>query len=231
MIGDWNEAECYIAVWAYDQLDLDRSQVKKHLYRQVSDLIGRTPKAVEYKVQNVAHFDDRPRAEKPISEAPHAQALVGQVFHWYWADRQGFRNLYDYYYQQFQFAIDGQPPAPPEDPAGLVIEEGAPGFETSVRRRRSRKLLEAGREHFRGLDPEGKLRCAACAFVTPEAVQREVVQLHHTEPLHGYGLHGQSLTLEEAVSRLAPLCPTCHQIAHTAKPPLSVGAIADLTGA
>ncbi len=209
-------------------MDADREQVKMHLYRQVSDLTGRTPKSVEYKVQNVASFDERPRQEKPISEAPHAQALLGEVFEWYWADRRKARDLYAYYHQQFQFVVGGEPPAPPEDPALLVVEEGAPGFQTSIRRKRSRRLLEAGRAHFEGLDPEGKLRCAACAFVTPGGVEREIVQLHHTQPLHDYGQHGKSLTLGEAMSRLVPLCPTCHQIAHTAKPPLTAEAIACL---
>lgn len=232
MSSDWNEAECYLAVWAYDQLDIDREQVKRELYRQVSDVIGRSDKAVEYKVQNAAHFDSRPREAKPISDAPHAQALLGEVFDRYWTDRERARSLFPYYLQRFQFGIADRSrdleTSVKEDPSSLMIEEGAPGFSASSRRSRSRRLLEEGREHFRELDPEHKLRCTACSFVTPLGIETEIVQLHHTEPLYAYGERGKSLALSEAISKLMPLCPTCHQIAHTEKPPLSLATIKDL---
>jgi hypothetical protein len=207
-------------------------QVKKELYRQISDTIGRSEKAVEYKVQNVAYFDSRPREEKPVSEAPHAQALLREVFEWYWADRQRARSLFPDYFQQFQFGM-ASPPHAGSAPtkkylSTLVIEEGAPGFPASARRKRSRTLLEQGRSHFREADPDGKLRCAVCSFVTPEGVEAEIVQLHHTEPLYGLGKQGTSMGLSEAISKLIPLCPTCHQIAHVEKPPLTVGSIKKL---
>ena len=232
MSSDWNEAECYLAVWSYDQLDIDREQVKRELYRQVSDLIGRSDKAIEYKVQNVAHFDDRPREEKPISEAPHAQALLGKVFSWYWADRAEARSLFPYYVQRFQFGIADHGQAigasVEKDSSELIIEEGAIGFSVSSRRRRSHTLLKEGRQHFRGLDPEQRLRCASCSFAKPFGIEKEIVQLHHTEPLYDYGEHGKLLSFAGAISKLVPLCPTCHQIAHTTQPPLSVEAITDL---
>jgi predicted HNH restriction endonuclease len=67
--------------------------------------------------------------------------------------------------------------------------------------------------------------------VTPEGVEAEIIQLHHTEPLHGLGKQGTSMGLSEAISKLIPLCPTCHQIAHVEKPPLTVGAIKKLRNA
>jgi hypothetical protein len=51
---DWSWKECYFAVWGYDQLDLEPSQVKVALYREISELIGRTAKSVEYKLQNLS---------------------------------------------------------------------------------------------------------------------------------------------------------------------------------
>jgi hypothetical protein len=77
--SDWSERECYFAVWAYDQLDQDSSIVKSHLYQEISEIIGRTSKSVEFKLQNVSAYDPRPRSEKPISEAPNKQKLLGDV--------------------------------------------------------------------------------------------------------------------------------------------------------
>ena len=84
---DWSREECLQAVWAYDQMDLDRDLVKTHLYKQVAGLIGRTAKSVEFKLQNVSACDPRPRAEKPINEAANRQQLLQEVFDDYWADR------------------------------------------------------------------------------------------------------------------------------------------------
>ncbi len=58
--SDWSEDECFFAVWAYDQLDTDRDQVKRELYRRVSHITGRSEKAVEYKM-------DLPRFGRHIS--------------------------------------------------------------------------------------------------------------------------------------------------------------------
>ena len=84
---DWSREECLQAVWAYDEMDMDRGIVKKHLYEQVAGLIGRSAKAVEFKLQNVSACDPRPRAEKPINEAANKQQLLKEVFDEYWADR------------------------------------------------------------------------------------------------------------------------------------------------
>lgn len=94
---DWSEAECYFAVWGYDQLDQDRQMVKKHLYLSLSELIGRTSKAVEYKIQNVSACDPRPRSEKPISEALNKQGLLEKVFKNYWENRVAARERYAQY--------------------------------------------------------------------------------------------------------------------------------------
>ncbi len=172
MTDHWSEAECYFAVWAYDQLDIDRRQVKRELYRRVSRILGRSENAVAYKIQNVASFDHRPREEKPVSEATHAQALLGEVFERYWADRERARDLLTVYFQWLQFGTVGEDhqiisTLAQKEPRSLVIEEGASDLSVIHRRKRSRVLLERGRRHFRELDPEGKLRCATCGFATP----------------------------------------------------------------
>ncbi|GEM_PF-5229869 len=89
---DWSEEECLFAVWAYDEMDRDHTLVKKKLYEEVSGLIGRTAKAVEWKLQNVSYCDPRSRSEKPINEAANKQQLLQEVFDNYWKDRDAARR-------------------------------------------------------------------------------------------------------------------------------------------
>jgi len=224
---DWNERECYFAVWGYDQLDINRNLVKKHLYTELSKLINRTEKSIEWKIQNVSACDSRPRSEKPISEAPNIQKLLRDSFIWYWEDRERARQLYPTYYQEALFDKPSSATFSPPTPA--FIEEGSPGFQESMRRQRSAVLLQRGREHFRSLDPEGKLRCQACNFTAPASIALEIVQLHHLIPISEAGENGRIMSTEEALKLLLPLCPTCHCIAHASKPPLELKTIQALT--
>lgn len=229
---DWNESECYFAVWGYDQLDLDRDMVKKELYREISRIISRSEKSVEFKIQNVSAFDKRPRKQKPISEAPNAQQLLGKVFDWYWRDREAARQLYPKYYEQFAFSLAPLIEAKQQsfNPKSLtfLVEEGAPSPAAGLKRKRSQKLIELGRAHFKRLDAEGKLRCRACGFTAPESIEVEIVQLHHVEPIADSGSSGRKLSFQEAVNQLVPLCPTCHALAHTGRPPLSADSVRNL---
>lgn len=225
---DWSWKECYFAVWGYDQLDLDHTQVKTALYREIAKLIGRTAKSIEFKIENVSSFDPRPREQKPIAEAKNAQALLGEVFKWYWADRPKARSRYAQFQEEFQFNLESTTNADspkPQDLPPVIIEEGASNTSPSTRRKRSQTLLNEGRKHFRNGDKDGKLRCRCCGFVTPENLDQEIIHLHHTEPIYESSQSGRSIALKEALALLVPLCPTCHALAHTSRPPLSVTAI------
>lgn len=92
----WTSDECYLAVWIYDQLD-SKSQpgLKTSLYKQIAEIIGRTPASVEFKIQNVSAIDPRQANEKPIGQKDHYQALLKKVFEWYWMDKKASRELYD----------------------------------------------------------------------------------------------------------------------------------------
>lgn len=223
--NDWSWSDCYFAVWAYDQLDVDREQIKNVLYREVAALIGRSAKSVEFKIQNVSYFDRRPRDEKPVAEAAHAQGLLGEVFRWYWEDRDKARQLYWQLREEFELDISSELERNAESSkrfVEIIIEEGAIANAPSTRRKRSQKLLQAGRAHFKSLDPAGMLRCEACGFVTPDGVLTELIQLHHSEPVYEADRNGRAISLERAIRNLIPLCPTCHSLAHTVKPPLDV---------
>jgi predicted HNH restriction endonuclease len=223
--NDWSERECYFAVWAYDQLDSDREIVKKHLFEAVSNTITRSAKSVEFKVQNVSSFDPRPRKDKPISTAPNAQKLLGNVFKWYWGDRLKARELYGTFVQQEHFGLPAKEKINEQSKKPttrtIIIEEGAEGHSTSKTRKRSAKLVKEGRKYFKNLDPEGKLRCQTCEYIKPDSIKGEIIQLHHTEMVSELDKNGKKVSLEVAVKTLVPLCPNCHQIAHSSIPPLS----------
>ncbi|WP_224984203.1 ATP-binding protein [Geomonas agri] len=81
--GPWSDSECYLAVLAYDLMDKQAGVVKMYLYKLVSRLTGRSPKAVEYKLQNVSACDMRPRELKPINEMHKYQQQLKIVFDWF----------------------------------------------------------------------------------------------------------------------------------------------------
>lgn len=227
---DWTKEECYFAVLGYDQLDQDREITKELVYRELSELLGRTRKSVEFKIQNVSACDPRPRAEKPISEAAHKQALLEDVFREFWSNRPQARAREAEMRERLKFPASSSSDKTDKDASDATdtfIEEGAATITHSKTRTRSRKLIEEGRKHFKDRDDEGKLRCAACGFVAPQGLlgNREVVQLHHTKPLADSGEGGHQVALAEALEHMLPLCPTCHVLAHTSSPPLELDEI------
>ncbi len=220
-----------MAVWGYDQLDIDSLQVKSILYRDISELIGRSVKSVEYKLQNVSSFDPRPRLEKPITEAKNAQALLGKVFKWYWSNKHKAREMYEQYRSEFLFnlpSIEFEPKIDHVIENTIFIEEGASETSTFKRRKRSQKLLEEGRKYFKNIENDGLLRCKACGFIAPPTIDKEIVQLHHTKPIYDLTESGRNLNVVNAILELLPLCPTCHSLAHTSRPPLELEQIKTL---
>lgn len=239
---DWTELECWFAVWAYDQLDRDRQIKKAELYERVAHLIGRSSSAVERKISNVAAVDPRPSG-KPVAElANYQKRVLPPVFEKFWANRDAERDLFDENVERVTFGrttpigltLDaaGTPSESMGSDVSRVIwsEEGAEEIRETKTRKRDRKLVEAGREHYR--DEDGRLRCRACGFVAPTGTPggSVVVQLHHTEQLADFDEQGRKLRLEEAVKLLLPLCPTCHALSHTQRPPLRLEEIRALLG-
>lgn len=222
----WNVSECYFAVWGYDKIDSEDDIVKIHVAREIAELIGRSVKSVEYKFQNVAHFDLRPYGEKPYAPARNAQKLLGEVFDWYWQDREEARSKFNDFLDildvddstTFSQGYD----AVKKVKENILVEEGEIKYSAFKHRKRSAKLLKAAREHFREQDHEGKLRCASCGYTKPDSIIREIVHIHHTEPLSDIDKNGQQLDLSQAIGKLIPLCPNCHSLAHSRKTPLTL---------
>lgn len=79
----WTREQNLMALWGYRQLELaPKDLVKSHLYRQIGEIIGRTEKAVERKIQNFAAW--APEGRRPIAPLPNTQAEIGDLFKAYW---------------------------------------------------------------------------------------------------------------------------------------------------
>jgi hypothetical protein len=99
-------------------------------------------------------------------------------------------------------------------PLEEAIIEGAQSNVSAKVRDRSRRLRQAAIEEYR----EGnKLQCRACPFSAPVSGPSGVIEFHHKKPISTYALTGSKSSLTRAVKSLAPLCPTCHRIAHRRK--------------
>ncbi|MCR9123278.1 MAG: DUF3883 domain-containing protein [Phyllobacteriaceae bacterium] len=152
---DWTDDEVAACVAAYfDHLELDVSGErfnKAHLYRELTGLIPRTEKAIEFKFQNISAVLDQMGVEWIRGLAPRnnfQRALAEAVE----------RRLPDFLAMDF-----AQPEEGLSDPAGLYIEPAperatkpnplptyierlVQKFDPSERDRRNRALGEAGEE-------------------------------------------------------------------------------------
>ena len=112
----------------------------------------------------------------------------------------------------------------------MIFKEGMEREGTGRRKVRSNALCDEARKYFRAQDREGKLRYAVCDSTRADAIDSEIVELHHTEPVYDMGPNGRQINIAEFnfEALLVPLCPTCHRIAHTQRPPLTVEQIVTL---
>ena len=169
-----------------------------------------------------------PDASQPhrrlVSVAPNAQKSLQGVFDWYWTDKDRARAIYPEVKSKFEFSLAEDHDRSKTPQREIMIEEGGDAPPSS-RRKRSKKLLDKGREFFRQQASDGKLRCSACQITKPSAIETEIIHLHHTDPIYESADGGRKISIDEAIAKLLPLCPTCHALAHTSKPPLSLEAI------
>ncbi len=218
--SSWTEIECFFAIWGYYQLDKYPNMTKSHLYEYISQLIDRTPKSVEYKIQNVSACDLRPREQKPVSQMSNAQNLLIKMFNELWINPEKIDNLYDQYQPIIQQGF----------PKGdinssfvgkkdvLLIEEGTLSKSSNLTRKRSKKLVEEARKHYsRG----GYLYCVVCGFSELDVVEKNIIQIHHLEPIADLK-NETKILLKAALDKVRPVCPTCHSIIHSRKPLLSL---------
>ena len=181
------------------------------------------------KVDEAASIDPRSNGNKPVADSSEPQSLISKMFAWYWHDREYARTLFPLLETEVEWKVE----TPFEftkfnatsSPSSIIIEEGAVGYRLSKLRKRSATLLEEGRDYFKSREPDGRLHCKVCGFAKPHSVDQEIVQLHHKNPISDIEHQGRILDLADAIKLLVPLCPTCHSLAHTAKPPLDIESI------
>ena len=218
--GDWSEAECMLALWAYSVLDRNREIVKSDIYREVSALTGRKESAVRIKLNNVAECDPREPSEKPVPVWEKRQNLLAEMFSQYGRDYEALDNYHrDFKYLQ-EFNTTFNPITSSGQHISYITEGGiVEGF--SSKRKRSATLIKKARSHFRAMSPDGRLCCVVCGWSSDGIIDGEIIHIHHLEPISESDV-ATIKKLNEAIAKVAPVCPTCHSIIHSRAPIMSI---------
>lgn len=113
-----------------------------------------------------------------------------------------------------------------------TLAEGAQSEITAKIRERSALLRDLARKHYSSKSSDGLLHCATCDWAPPITLELSgpIVEIHHGVGISSYPKDGKSVSLEEAIKLLTPLCPNCHRIAH-AKPGGGTYTIAEIGAA
>lgn len=237
-----------LAIWVYHALDQANSKgervSKVAMYREISEITGRSVGAVEAKVQNVSACDPRARPEKPISALPNRQVLLQTLFDLVWPGR---RHILEQVYMmakvitehggplqdlkslplvQVGAAVDQTQSSFPFsslDESVFMVEEGKSVPYAGARRTRSAVLAEQARKHFRERSRDRMLHCEICGVSFDGIVTRqEIMHIHHLEAISQVDKQGRQLSLTQALTLVCPVCPTCHGIIHSRVPILNL---------
>lgn len=101
----------------------------------------------------------------------------------------------------------------------IIIEEGALDNRTTTQRNRSNKVREIAINEFKKAH-NGQLFCIACGFnffETYGELGKDFIEIHHKEPMHLMDIEGEKMTLDEALKKVAVVCPNCHRMIHRVK--------------
>jgi predicted HNH restriction endonuclease len=101
----------------------------------------------------------------------------------------------------------------------IIIEEGQLDNRTTTQRNRSSKLREIAITEFKKAN-NGQLFCAVCGFdffETYGELGKDFIEIHHKEPMHLMDIEGEKTTVEEALKKVATVCPNCHRMIHREK--------------
>lgn len=97
----------------------------------------------------------------------------------------------------------------------IVIEEGKWDNISTRVTRRSALLRKFAVRHF--ADASGSIACKACGFRSEEVYGpdcKSLIEIHHLKPLFlTVGVSFRS-SFRDALTSVAPLCPTCHRMVH-----------------
>ena len=97
----------------------------------------------------------------------------------------------------------------------IVIEEGERVITNRSVVKRSQMLRRAALKKFS--DASGSIACVGCSF-RAEAIYGPaflgLIEIHHTEPIFLSAERPRKVVLEDALTKVAPLCPNCHRVVH-----------------
>jgi len=120
-----------------------------------------------------------------------------------------------------------------QDYSGLIIEEGSIDKRTTTQRNRSNKLREIAISEFKK-QHGGELFCVVCGFNFHDAygeIGKDFIEIHHLEPMHLMDIEGEQITIDEALKKVATVCPNCHRMIHRIKEKmLSIDKVRSLLG-
>lgn len=108
-----------------------------------------------------------------------------------------------------------------------TFDEGRKKAMSREVRERSAKLRQLAVEHYQKRSADGRLHCFVDDWAPMIPVRGHIVEIHHDEALAGFPEQGKSLTFEEAIHFLFPLCPNCHRMLHS-KPDGGLYPVSDL---
>jgi len=96
-----------------------------------------------------------------------------------------------------------------------LVSEGGPVQKTVSAYKRSSKLRNSAIEHFTHC---GIIKCDCCGFEFKSFYGAKYgvscIEIHHLKPLFAYEGKKLTVTIEEALQNLLPVCPNCHRVIH-----------------
>jgi len=210
-----NQVECYFAIYCYEKIK--DGDYKNELISETAQLLNKTESDVIKLLQTIAYLDPAEQIKKPFEASVSKSVLLEKTYNWFSSNRNDAFNYFSTFYilRDSENPLSFQPIENIENKADEVcIEEGQSKDQILNMRRRSQALVF-----------EAKLRCQVCGYVKPEAITREIVEIHHLTPLKELDKSGVKRVLSKASTYVIPLCPICHRIAHSANPFLSIDEI------
>jgi predicted HNH restriction endonuclease len=182
----------------------------------LSQLLKKDKKYVANILEQISYFD--PTDEKYNEPTYYRKILLEDIFQWYWNNKEIARANFEIFLNiintdtSLNFNSDLKDII--KENQKIFKEEGSIINLNIKLRKRSTELLNKARIYFRRQNNEGKLRCSICGYVKPNYIEREIVHIHHMEPLKDVPAEGIDILFEDAIKKMIPLCPTCHSIIH-----------------
>ena len=208
--------QCYFYIYTYDKLTNNDYTSKDELIENLSQLLKKDKKYVANILEQISYFD--PTDEKYNEPTYYRKILLEDIFQWYWNNKEIARANFEIFLNiintdtSLNFNSDLKDII--KENQKIFKEEGSIINLNIKLRKRSTELLNKARIYFRRQNNEGKLRCSICGYVKPNYIEREIVHIHHMEPLKDVPAEGIDILFEDAIKKMIPLCPTCHSIIH-----------------